>query len=112
MDLKTSTVLRIYRTTSVVLIRTARSAAVYFSTQHHLRNFRDNCEHARADPNRFPDAPIATAFTHDLELDELLELLRDTKRELSPGESKQLMQQLSQIRARLLQDSSLKRSKP
>jgi len=45
-------------------------------------------------------------------LDELLELLRDTKRELSPGESKQLMQQLSQIRARLLQDSSLKRSKP
>jgi low affinity Fe/Cu permease len=44
-------------------------------------------------------------------LDELLELLRDTKRELSPLESKQLMQQLAEIRARLLQDHSLKRSK-
>ncbi len=45
-------------------------------------------------------------------LDELLELLRDTRRELSPTESKQVMQELAQIRARLLQDSSLKRSKP
>jgi low affinity Fe/Cu permease len=44
-------------------------------------------------------------------LDELLELLRDTKRELSPVESKQLMQELAEIRARLLQDHSLKRSK-
>lgn len=44
-------------------------------------------------------------------LDELLELLRDTKRELSPLESKQLMQELAEIRARLLQDHSLKRSK-
>jgi low affinity Fe/Cu permease len=45
-------------------------------------------------------------------LDELLELLRDTRRELSPTESKQVMQELAQIRARLLQDSSLKRPKP
>ena len=44
-------------------------------------------------------------------LDELLELLRDTKRELSPLESKQLMQELAEIRARVLQDHSLKRSK-
>jgi low affinity Fe/Cu permease len=44
-------------------------------------------------------------------LDELLELLRDTKRALSPLESKQLIQELAEIRARLLQDSSLKRSK-
>jgi hypothetical protein len=42
-------------------------------------------------------------------LDELLELLRDTKRELSPTESKQLVLELAEIRARLLQDSSLKR---
>jgi len=42
-------------------------------------------------------------------LDELLELLRDTKRELSPTESKRLQQELAEIRARLLQDSSLKR---
>jgi len=42
-------------------------------------------------------------------LDELLSLLRDTKRELSPTESKRLQQELAEIRARLLQDSSLKR---
>ena len=42
-------------------------------------------------------------------LDELLELLRDTKRELSPTESKRLQQELAEIRARLLLDSSFKR---
>ena len=42
-------------------------------------------------------------------LDELLELLRDTRRDLSPTESKQLMQELAEIRARLLRDNSLKR---
>ena len=41
-------------------------------------------------------------------LDELLELLRDTRRELSPTESKQLQQELAEIRARLLQEKSLK----
>jgi hypothetical protein len=45
-------------------------------------------------------------------VDELLELLRDTRRELSTTESKQVMQELAQIRARLLRESSLKRSKP
>jgi hypothetical protein len=43
-------------------------------------------------------------------LDELLELLRDTKRELSPTESRRLQQELAEIRARLLQETSLKRS--
>jgi len=43
-------------------------------------------------------------------LDELLELLRDTKRDLSPIESKQVQQELEEIRARLLQDTSPKRS--
>jgi CRP-like cAMP-binding protein len=45
-------------------------------------------------------------------LDELLELLRDTKHELSPTESKRLQQELTEIRARLLQESSFKRSRP
>jgi hypothetical protein len=45
-------------------------------------------------------------------LDELLELLWDTKRELSPTESKQVQRELTLIRARLLQESSFKRSKP
>jgi low affinity Fe/Cu permease len=44
-------------------------------------------------------------------LDELLEVLRDTKRELSPAESKRLEQELAEIRARLLQESSLKHSR-
>ena len=44
-------------------------------------------------------------------LDQLLEVLRDTKRELSPTESKQFEQELAQIRARLLQESSLKQSR-
>jgi hypothetical protein len=44
-------------------------------------------------------------------LDELLEVVRDTKRELSPTESEQIERELAQIRARLLQESSLKRSR-
>jgi hypothetical protein len=44
-------------------------------------------------------------------LEELLELLRDTRRELSPAESKQVQRELTLIRARLLQESSFKRSK-
>jgi membrane protein implicated in regulation of membrane protease activity len=41
-------------------------------------------------------------------LDELLELLRDTKRELSPSESKRFQQELSEIRAALLRDESFR----
>ena len=48
---------------------------------------------------------------HFWRLDELLKLLRGTKRELSPSESKGLHQELAEIRARLLQESSLKPSK-
>ena len=44
-------------------------------------------------------------------LEELLELLRRSKGEFSPIESKQLEEELAQIRSSLLQDSSLKRSK-
>jgi hypothetical protein len=42
-------------------------------------------------------------------LDELLELLRDTKRELSSNESKRLHQELAEMRVRLLRDISIKR---
>jgi hypothetical protein len=45
-------------------------------------------------------------------LDELLDVVRDTERELSPTESKRLQQELAEIRARLLRDSSLKRPQP
>ena len=39
-------------------------------------------------------------------LDELLEVVRETKRKLSRTESKQIEQELAQIRARLLRDNS------
>jgi hypothetical protein len=42
-------------------------------------------------------------------LDELLELLRDTRRELSPTESNQIQRELTLLRARLLRESSFKR---
>jgi len=42
-------------------------------------------------------------------LDELMELIRDTKRALSPTESKQSTLELAEIRERLLRENSLKR---
>ena len=45
-------------------------------------------------------------------LDALLELLRNSKRELSAFESKQLHQELALLRARLLRENSVKSSKP
>ena len=54
------------------------------------------------------EIPLQRLVRTIAKLDELLELLRDTKRELSPTESKQLQQELAQIRMRLLQEKSLK----
>jgi len=112
VDLKTSTMLRIYRITSLVLIAALASMPLIY--RHHII-------FATSATTVVTLVLILIAFQAQrlrmlarsiAKLDELLELLRDTKRELSPTESKQLMQELAQIRARLLQDSSLKRSKP
>jgi hypothetical protein len=112
VDLKTPTMLRIYWITSVVLI--ALLALLPFI-------FRHNIIFATSATTVVTLVLILIAFQAQRlwllartisKLDELLELLRDTKRELSPTESNQVMQELAQIRARLLQDDSLKRSKP
>lgn len=44
-------------------------------------------------------------------LDQLLDLLRDTRRELSRTESKQIQRELTLIRAQMLREISLKRPK-
>jgi len=45
-------------------------------------------------------------------LDELLELLRDTKRGLSPRETRQLEHELEEIRSGLLRKASMRRERP
>jgi low affinity Fe/Cu permease len=109
--MKTSTLLRIYRVTTVVLIILVALMPVIY---------RRNIIFATSATVVFTLVLILIAFqTQRLrmlartiaKLDELLELLRDTRRELSPAESKQLIQELAEIRARLLRDHSLKRSK-
>jgi hypothetical protein len=103
--------LRIYRITSVVLLALLALMPLIF---------RRNIIFATSATTIVTLVLILIAFQTQrlrmlartiVKLDELLELLRDTKRELSPLESKQLMQELALVRARLLRDSSLKRSK-
>ena len=104
-------ILRIYRITSAVLI--GLLALMPFI-------FRSNIIFATSATTVVTLVLILTAFQvqrlHMLtrtiaKLDELLQLFRQTKSELSPAESKQLMQELAEIRAHLLQESSLKRSR-
>ena len=45
-------------------------------------------------------------------LDELLQLLRNPRHELSPTELKRMERELTLIRARLLRENSLRRPKP
>src|SRR4026209_2833555 len=56
--------------------------------------------------NFLAQAPFTPVTRTSRSWDELLEVLRDTKRELSRTESKQIEQELAQIRARLLRDNS------
>jgi uncharacterized protein YacL len=109
---KTSALLRLYRITTAVLIAVLALMPLIY---------RQNIIFATSATVIVTLVLILIAFQVQrlrmlvrtiAKLDELLELLRDTRRELSPTESKQVMQELAQIRARLLQDSSLKRSKP
>jgi hypothetical protein len=107
---KTSTMLRIYRITSVVLL--ALLALMPLIYRRHII-------FATSATTALTLILILIAFQVQrlrmlgrtiAKLDELLELLRDTKRELSPTESKRLQQELAEIRARLLQETSLKGS--
>ena len=109
--MKTSVTLRIYRVTTFVLL--AALALMPFI-------FRSNIMFATSATTVITLVLILIAFQVQrlrmlartiAKLDQLLDLLRNTKRQLSPTESKQLMQELVQIRMRLLRDGSLKRSK-
>ena len=106
--MKTSAILRIYRITSAVLIAALALMPLIY---------RHNIIFATSATVVVPLVLILIAFQVQrlrmlactiAKLDELLDLLRETKRELSPVESKQLMQELAEIRARLLQEKSLK----
>jgi hypothetical protein len=108
---KTSVTLRIYRVTTFVLL--AALALMPFI-------FRSNIMFATSATTVITLVLILIAFQVQrlrmlartiAKLDQLLDLLRNTKRQLSPTESKQLMQELVQIRMRLLREGSLKRSK-
>jgi low affinity Fe/Cu permease len=108
---KTSTMLRTYRITSVVLLALLALMPLIF---------RRNMIFATSATMVVTLVLIFIAFqvqqlrmlTRTIaKLDELLELLRDTRRELSPTESKQIQRELTLIRARLLRDNSLKRSR-
>ena len=109
--MKTSTMLRTYRITSVVLLALLALMPLIF---------RRNMIFATSATIVVTLVLIFIAFqvqqlrmlTRTIaKLDELLELLRDTRRELSPTESKQIQRELTLIRARLLRDNSLKRSR-
>jgi low affinity Fe/Cu permease len=109
---KTSAILRIYRIASVVLLISLALMPLIF---------RRHIIFAASVTTVVTLVLILIAFQVQrlrmlartiAKLDEILELLRDTRRELSPAESKQLIQELAEIRARLLQESSVKRSIP
>jgi hypothetical protein len=112
MDLKTSTVLRIYRITSVVLIALLALMPLLFWRNIIFATFATTVVTLILILIVFQTQRLRMFARTISKLDQLMELLRDTKRKLSPMESNQLMQELAQIRARMLQDGSLKRSKP
>jgi hypothetical protein len=108
--MSTSVMLRIYRITSAVLL-------VVLAVL--LLIFRHNVVFATSATTLVTLVLILIAFQVQrlrllvrtiTKLDELLESLRNPKRELSPSEAKEMTQQLELIRARLLYDLSLKRS--
>jgi Flp pilus assembly protein TadB len=102
-------VLRIYRITSAVLI--GLLALVPFIYRHNIifATFATIVVTLVLIVIAFQTQRLRMLARTITKLDELLELLRDTKRELSSNESKQVMQELAEIRARLLRDNSLKR---
>jgi hypothetical protein len=102
-------VLRIYRITSVVLLALLALMPLMFRRHIILATFATAVASLVLILIAFQTQRLRMLARTIAKLDELLELLRDTKRALSPLESKQLMQELAEIRARLLRDNSLKR---
>lgn len=109
--MKTSAVLRIYKVTSVLLLVVIALLPLIYRSHIIFATCATTVVTLVLILIAFQTQRLRMLARTIAKLDELLELLRDTKRELSPLESKQLMQELAEIRAGLLQDSSLKRSK-
>ena len=100
--------LRIYRITSVVLLALLALMPLLFRRHVILATFATTVLALVLIVIAFQVQKLQLLVRTIAKLDELLELFRDTKRELSPTESKQLQQELAQIRMRLLQEESLK----
>jgi low affinity Fe/Cu permease len=101
--------LRIYRITSVVLLALLGLMPLLFWRHIIFATFATTVVTLVLILIAFQTQRLRMLARTIAKLDELLEVLRDTKRALSPLESKQLTQELAEIRARLLRDSSLKR---
>ena len=107
--MKTSTMLRIYRITSVVLVGLLVLMPLIYRRNIIFATFATTVVTLVLILIAFQTQRLRMLARTIAKLDELLELLRDTKRELSPTELKQIEQELAQIRAPLLRDNSLKR---
>ena len=103
--------LRIYRITSIVLIVLLAATALIFRGNIIFATFATTVVTVLLILIAFQVQKLQLLVRTIAKLDELLELLRKAKPGLSPIESKQLSEELGQIRVRLLQDNSLKRSK-
>jgi low affinity Fe/Cu permease len=100
--------LRIYRITSVVLLALLTLMPLLFWRDIIFATFATTVVTLVLILIAFQTQRLRMLVRTIAKLDELLEVLRDTKRALSPLESKQVMQELAEIRARLLQEKSLK----
>ena len=103
--------LRIYRITSVVLLAVLALMPLIYRRNIIFATFATTAVALVLILMAFRTQRLRMLARTIAKLDELLEVLRDTKRELSSNESKQIEQELAQIRARLLQESSLKHSR-
>jgi low affinity Fe/Cu permease len=101
--------LRIYRITSVVLLALLALMPLLFWRHIIFATFATTVVTLVLILIAFQTQQLRMLARTIAKLDELLSLLQDTKRELSPSESKRLHQELAEMRARLLQDSPLKR---
>jgi hypothetical protein len=108
---KTSTLLRVYKVTSLVLLVPLILLPFIFR-----RNIIFATSATVAITFLLLFTPLHVQRLQMLartigKLNELLELLRDAKRTLSPSESKQVTRELEQIRFCLLEDNSFRRWK-
>lgn len=104
--------LKIYRITSGALIVLLAATALIFRGNIVFATFATTVGTVLLILIAFQVQKLQLLVRTLAKLDELLDLLRKAKPGLSSIESKKLAEELALLRSRLLQDSSLKRSKP